>query len=523
MHRVPYRLDKFRGLPLCLLVCALLPLPVVAFEFFEPVAPPRSFQVMAHRGALSQSPENTAPALERCVEDGFEWAEVDVRLSKDGRHVVFHDGQVDGKTDGRGAIRSLSLHEIKGLDAGAWFAPRFAGERLLTLKECLDLSKDRLNLYLDCKRIDARLLVEEIRAAGMERQVVVFDDPLVLARIKRLSKDRIPIMPKWHAEYGTEAWVVKWRPDAVEINADEVTADTCARFHANAIKVQAKVLGKHDHPEVWDRMLDAGVDWLQTDLPEDILAHQMWKTLPNRPVEIVFHRGACRYAPENTLAAFEKAIRMGADYIEFDIRRSEDGAYFIFHDRHLERTTNGEGAFAEMGSEAIHALDAGSWFGKPYGSAKVPTLDETLECLKGRTKLYVDAKAIPAEALAAKLEQYGLVDQAVVYQSPGYLRELRSINPAIRRLCPLSEAGRINVLIELVRPYAFDSSWNILSQEMINRCHELGVKVFSDAMGENERIEAYIRAMEWGIDAIQTDYPLRVVRAVELLRTRREH
>lgn len=136
--------------------------------------------------------------------------------------------------------------------------------------------------------------------------------------------------------------------------------------------------------------------------------------------------------------------------------------------------------------------------GYQYRNAKVPTLDETLECLKGRTKLYVDAKAIPAEALAAKLEQYGLVDQAVVYQSPGYLRELRSINPAIRRLCPLSEAGRIDALIESVRPYAFDSSWNILSLEMINRCHELDVKVFSDAMGENERIEAYIRAMEWG-------------------------
>ncbi|MFC1634192.1 glycerophosphodiester phosphodiesterase [Planctomycetota bacterium] len=253
------------------------------------------------------------------------------------------------------------------------------------------------------------------------------------------------------------------------------------------------------------------------------MAHRMWKTLPKRPVEIAFHRGACRYAPENTLAAFEKAIRMGADHIEFDIRHSADGAYFILHDGYLERTTNGEGAFAETDSEAIQALDAGSWFGKPYRSEKVPTLDETLECLKGRAKLYVDAKAIPAEALAAKLEQYGLVDQAVVYQSAGYLRELRSINPAIRGLCPLSDTGRIDALIESVRPYAFDSSWNTLSKEMIDRCHELGVKVFSDAMGENERIEAYIRVMEWGIDVIQTDYPLRVVRAVELLRTRREH
>jgi len=515
-RRASRHLLKRACLPLCLLVYSLPSLPAAAFEFFEPVVPPRSFQVMAHRGALQQAPENTAPALERCVQDGFEWAEVDVRLSKDGRHVIFHDGQVDGKTDGTGQIGQLNLEEIAALDAGSWFAPRFAGERLLTLKECLSLSKDRLNLYLDCKHMDPVLLVEEILAVGMESQVVVFDDLPVLAKIKRLSKDRIPTMPKWHAEYGTDEWVVKWRPDAVEINADEITAGICAWFHANGIQVQAKVLGEDDRPEVWDRMIAAGVDWLQTDLPEGILAHRMWKSLSDRPVEIAFHRGASRYAPENTRPAFEKAIRMGADYVEFDIRASEDGEYFILHDGHLDRTTDGKSPIAQTASRAIRALDAGSWFGRPYQGAKVPTLDETLQLLKGRTKLYVDAKAIPPQDLARKLEAYDLVDQAVVYQSPGYLRALRSINAAIRGLCPLSDPDQVDALCATVRPYAFDASWEILSEELIRRCHEKNVKVFSDAIGEHERVEEYLRAMDWGIDVIQTDCPLRVIRAVEI-------
>ena len=497
-------------------VLLLASVPAAGVDFFEPVQPPRPFQVMAHRGALQQAPENTAPALERCVEDGFEWAEVDVRLSKDGHHVIFHDGQVDGKTDGTGEVGQLNLEDIAALDAGSWFAPRFVGERVLTLKECLNLSKGRLNLYLDCKHTDPALLVEEIQAAGMESQVVVFDALPVLAEIKRLSEGQIPSMPKWHAEYGTEEWVAKWRPEAVEINAGEITPDICARFHANGVRVQAKVLGEDDRPEVWDRMIAAGVDWLQTDRSEDILAHRKWKSLPKRPVEIAFHRGASRYAPENTLPAFEKAIRMGADYVEFDIRASEDGTYFILHDGHLDRTTNGEGAITETNSEAIRALDAGSWFGKPYQSVKVPTLEETLQLLKGRTKLYVDAKAISPGDLARKLDEYDLLDQAVVYQSPDYLQRLHAINPAIRGLCPLGDPGQVDALCATVRPYAFDASWGILSEDLIRRCHELKVKVFSDAIGEHERVEEYLRAMEWGIDVIQTDYPLRVFRAVEI-------
>ena len=98
-----------------------------AFPFFEPVQPPRAIQVMAHRGAMNQAPENTARALEFSIADGVEWVEVDVRLTKDGHHVLFHDGDLQGKTDGSGPVRAHTLAEIRALDAGSPFARRFAG------------------------------------------------------------------------------------------------------------------------------------------------------------------------------------------------------------------------------------------------------------------------------------------------------------------------------------------------------------------------------------------------------------
>src|SRR5207244_2605926 len=67
-----------------------------------------------------------------------------------------------------------------------------------------------------------------------------------------------------------------------------------------------------------------------------------------------------------------------------------------------------------------------------------------------------------------------------------------------------------------LKPYAVDANWNILSKELIARCHAAGVLVFSDALGKHENVAQYLQAMDWGIDLIQTDHPLRVLRAIEL-------
>ena len=109
-----------------------------------------------------------------------------------------------------------------------------------------------------------------------------------------------------------------------------------------------------------------------------------------------------------------------------------------------------------------------------------------------------------------------MTEQAVVYQSPAYLEKLTSLLPDARGLCPLGNPEQLETLAKKVRPYAFDASWEILSAELIARCHALGIKVFSDGIGAHESVEDYRRAIEWGIDLIQTDHPLRVVRAVEL-------
>lgn len=490
------------------------------FPFATTVQPPRRVQVIAHRGAHDQTPENTTTALEYSIADAVEWVEVDVRLSRDGRHVLIHDADLGRTTDGQGPVADRTLAELKSLDAGSKFAARFAGARIPTLEEALATAKGRVNLALDCKQVDPARLVRDVLEAGMERQVVIFAGTDILRTVRSApGGERLALMPKWKPADGLDAFG-DLQPAAVEVDAADVTSELCRTFHGRGIKVQAKTLGADDRPEIWDRVTEAGADWLQTDRAEEFLARAVLRRIdPAARVKVAHHRGSSRYAPENTLPAYEKAIRLGADLVEFDLRTTRDGRLFLLHDGRLDRTTNARGPIREHDAAEVAGLDAGAWFGRPFVGTAVPKFDDFLRTVAGRVELYVDAKDLAPEALVAALRAHDLIDRAIVYQHPDYLARLRTIEPRLRRMPPLADPSQIAPLADRLEPYAFDTRWNLLSKSLIDQCHARGVKVFSDALGLNETEASYRRAILNGIDLIQTDHPVRVLRAIELLET----
>ena len=198
------------------------------------------------------------------------------------------------------------------------------------------------------------------------------------------------------------------------------------------------------------------------------------------------------------------------------MRTTSDGKFYLLHDGTLDGKTDGTGPIANTPSSVVASLSAGVKFGRPFARIGLPTLEEFLAATEGKTDLYFDAKAIPPEALAEAIERYHLSERTVVYQSAEYLLKLKAINPRIRALPPLGTPEQLDGLAARLKPYAVDASWKILSKELIARCHANGILVFSDALGAHETIGDYQQAMEWGIDLIQTDHPLRVMRAIEL-------
>ncbi|MDQ3928010.1 MAG: glycerophosphodiester phosphodiesterase, partial [Chloroflexota bacterium] len=99
----------------------------------------RSPLLIAHRGGSLEVPENTLSAFRHAIRAGMRMVELDVQMARDGELVVIHDETVDRTTDGTGPVGSFTLEELQRLDAGSWFAPRYAGERIPTLRQVFDL------------------------------------------------------------------------------------------------------------------------------------------------------------------------------------------------------------------------------------------------------------------------------------------------------------------------------------------------------------------------------------------------
>ena len=141
-------------LPLLLLAIPLMTAsaaeqrPATIQEFMEIDG---SVRVIAHRGFSGAAPENTLVAIRKAIEVGADMVEVDVTVTADGEVILLHDETLDRTTDGEGSPIETTLEEIGNLDAGSWFAPEFAGERVPTLGEVLEMVKGRILINVEIK------------------------------------------------------------------------------------------------------------------------------------------------------------------------------------------------------------------------------------------------------------------------------------------------------------------------------------------------------------------------------------
>ncbi len=111
---------------------------------------------------------------------------------------------------------------------------------------------------------------------------------------------------------------------------------------------------------------------------------------------VIGHRGACAYAPENTIESIEAAAGMGTQWVELDVKLTRDNVPIVFHDETLERTTNGSGAVMHTDYADIQALEAGSWFADAFSGIKIPTLEEAVDILlKHNLGLNLEIKPCP--------------------------------------------------------------------------------------------------------------------------------
>ncbi len=231
---------------------------------------------------------------------------------------------------------------------------------------------------------------------------------------------------------------------------------------------------------------------------------------------IIAHRGASAYAPENTLAAFDLAVRQGADAIELDAKLTKDGHVVVFHDQTLERTTGVYGRVSEKNLAELRRLDAGSHFDIAYKGETIPTLDEVFEALGKKIFINIELTNyaslnddLPLKVVEAVRRHH--LTQWVMFSSFNPIALIRA-----HRLLPevpiglLSRPGKDGawarswlgyvIPYQALHPYLGD-----VSPRLVERMHRRRRKVQVYTVNQPEDMR---RLIQMGVDGIFTDDPL---------------
>lgn len=242
---------------------------------------------------------------------------------------------------------------------------------------------------------------------------------------------------------------------------------------------------------------------------EHLTASGVKKTYTWPGIRVVAHRGGARLGPpENTLQAIEKAIEVGADLIEVDIRQTRDGHLVLMHDVTVDRTTHGKGRLADMDLEEVRTLEV-----RHEGTdiIRVPTLREALMLMKGRIDPDLDYKEGDLDRLLGLVRELGMVESSTMYGSWERCRLIALKEPGMR-IRPTAEYPlQVPSLARELRPAIINMDWHAVSEEAIRLAHTHGCLAFVNCLGRADK-QFYMRlAVAAGADYIQSDRPDLVV------------
>ena len=231
---------------------------------------------IAHRGASGTTPELTRAAFLRALELGVDMIELDVQLTKDGYLVVIHDHDLKRTTGDSGRVRERTLAEIKQLDAGSWFDPRFKGESILSLEEVIEVVGRRAMLNVEIKSppgdwsSTALKTVAVLTHAGLLGTTVISSFEMqALQKVRELSPAaRLGVL--WHQPDFDDAWT--WARELAAWSfhpwSKVLAEDGVAEAHRRGLRVLTWTV---NDPEEIEQMVGFGVDGIISDFPERLL------------------------------------------------------------------------------------------------------------------------------------------------------------------------------------------------------------------------------------------------------------
>jgi len=229
------------------------------------------------------------------------------------------------------------------------------------------------------------------------------------------------------------------------------------------------------------------------------------------------------YAPENTLASFEEAVRRGADLIELDVQLSRDGEVVVLHDTSVDRTTNGEGIVRDLSWEKISSLDAGMWYSPEYAGEYVPSLSQVIQRFKGRRTtsrhalgFIIELKTVRglggalADAVVNRLQKDDFVERVVIISFDAVaLQEVRVAHRTVPIGLLYSEEGdesRVDQA-KMIGAQALFPRKTCITTRGVQAAHKADLAVSTWTANTKNEMK---RLISCGVDAITTNFPDRL-------------
>ncbi len=231
---------------------------------------------------------------------------------------------------------------------------------------------------------------------------------------------------------------------------------------------------------------------------------------------VIAHRGSHLNFPENTLAAYENAIKEGADYVEIDLRTTKDGHLVIIHDESITRMAGIKGQVKDLNYSDIKDLKIKPAVKEDTTTYRIPEFNDVLHVCKGKINIYLDFKDADVEKTYRLIKEYGMQNKVVIYlNKEEQYGQWKKVAPNVPLMVSLPENADSLQLNNFLEKKHFDVVDNAYTIDLVNLVHKRKIAVWLDVQSNDEGPATWEQALKLGADGLQTDHPGKLIKYLE--------
>lgn len=227
--------------------------------------------------------------------------------------------------------------------------------------------------------------------------------------------------------------------------------------------------------------------------------------MPDRVTEVVCHRGANQYAPENTYASAQYCLDWGVEWLEIDVNSSRDGVMYVFHGPDLSRTTNGNGKLYDLESGAVDRLDCGGWFDPRFAGERIPRLEEFLRWIDHRCRIFFDVKYADLERLVDLVRRLDMEDECFFwFGREKFAKMFREVTTTLPLKINVRSPEDVVAARAVHGANIVELSLGNMSARMAEICDANDIRTM--ILHNREEPEAFKEILAWGVDMANVDH-----------------